>query len=139
MIWDDGRVSADVQLLLGDHWYNNWRVFLTERGGIWAWDQEAPLPPTPNVDFVAVNGINITETTDEASGEITYAFMSFSGSWDFVATDAIIFNFSNAGAEPTRPSCCSCRTALIPMGLLDGSVVRRCDLPGRCLRHRARW
>ena len=99
MIWDDGRVSADVQLLLGDYWYNNWRVFLTERGGIWAWDQESPLPPTPDADFVSVNGINITETTDEATGEITYAFVSLSGSWDFVATEAIVFNFTNSGDE----------------------------------------
>jgi hypothetical protein len=123
MIWDDGRVSADIQILLGDHWYNNWRVFLTERGGIWAWDQESPLPPTPNVDFVSVNGINITETTDEASGEITYAFESFSGSWDFVATDAIVFNFTNSGAEAHEALVMQLPEGADPMGILDGSVA----------------
>jgi hypothetical protein len=123
MIWDDGRVSAEVQVLFGDYWYNNLRVFLTERGGIWAWDQESPLPPTPNVDFVAVNGINITETADETSGEITYAFESPSGSWDFDATDAIIFNFSNKGVEPHEAIVMQLPDGADPMGLLNGSIA----------------
>jgi len=123
MLWGDGRVSADVQILLGDHWYNSWRVFLTERGGLWAWDEQTNLPPTPDVDFVSVNGINITETTDEATGEITYAFVSFSGSWDFVATDAIVFNFTNSGVEPHEALVMQLPEGADPMGLLDGSIA----------------
>ena len=96
----------------------------------------SPLPPTPNVDFVAVNGINITETTDEATGEITYAFVSFSGSWDFVATEAIVFNFTNSGAELHEAIVMQLPEGADPMGLLDGSVaVRRCHLPRWRLRH----
>jgi len=121
-IWGDGRVSADVQLMIGDYWYNNWRIFFSERSGVWAWDQESPLPPTPDVDFVAVNGINITETTDEATGGITYAFESFSGSWDFVQTDAIVFNFSNSGEEAHEAIVVQLPEGADPMGLLDGSV-----------------
>jgi uncharacterized cupredoxin-like copper-binding protein len=123
MVWDDGRVSADAQLLIGDHWFNEWRIFLTADGDAWLYDQEAPLPPQPDVDFVAVNGINITETTDEASGEITYAFQSFSGSWDFVATDAIVFNFTNSGAEAHEALVMQLPDGADPMGLLDGSVA----------------
>ncbi len=123
MIWGDGRVSADVQILLGDHWYNSWRVFMTERGGIWAWDEQTDLPPTPNVDFVAVNGINITETTDEATGEITYAFVSVSGSWDFVATEAIVFNITNSGAELHEAILMQLPEGADPLGLLDGSIA----------------
>lgn len=123
MIWDDGRVSADAQVLLGDHWYNHWRVFLAEEDGLWKWDQESSQPPTPDVDFVAVNGINITETTDESSGEITYAFEAFSGSWDFVATDAIVFNFTNSGEEAHEAIVLQLPEGADPMGLLDGSVA----------------
>lgn len=123
MVWDDGRVSADAQLLIGEHWYNHWRIYLADVDGAWLYDEEAALPPTPDVDFVAVNGINITETTDEASGEITYAFESFSGSWDFVATDAIIFNFTNSGVEPHEAIVVQLPEGADPMGILDGSVA----------------
>jgi hypothetical protein len=123
MVWDDGRVSADAQLLIGEHWYNNWRIFLADVDGAWLYDQEATLPPTPDADFVAVNGINITETTDEATGEITYAFVSFSGSWDFAATDAIIFNFTNSGVEPHEAIVVQLPEGADPMGILDGSIA----------------
>ncbi len=122
-VWDDGRVSADAEILLGDHWYNHWRIFLADTDGAWLYDEDAPLPPTPDVDFVAVNGINITETADETSGDITYGFQSFSGTWDFVATDAIIFNFSNSGAEAHEAIVMQLPDGADPMGLLDGSVA----------------
>ncbi len=99
MTWDDGRVSADVQVLLGPYWFNEWRIFLADDNGAWQYDEQADLPPQPDVDFVAVNGINITETPDESTGEITYAFVSYSGSWDFTESDALIFNFTNSGEE----------------------------------------
>lgn len=123
MVWDDGRVSADAELLLGDHWYNHWRIFFADVDGTWLYDQDSPLPPTPDVDFVAVNGINITESTDEASGEITYAFESISGSWDFVATEAIVFNITNSGAEPHEAIVMQLPEGADPMGLLDGSIA----------------
>ncbi len=82
----------------------------------------APLPPHPDVDFVAVNGINITETKDESSGETTYAFVSFSGSWDFTQTDAIIFNFTNSGEEAHEAILMQLPDGVDPMGILDGSV-----------------
>jgi hypothetical protein len=123
MVWDDGRVSADVQAMVGDYWFNEWRWFLIEEDGLWKLDERADLPPQPDVDFVAVNGINITETTDEASGEITYAFQSFSGSWDFAASDAIVFNITNSGAEPHEALVMQLPEGADPMGLLDGSVA----------------
>lgn len=122
MSWDDGRVSADIEFVLGDYWYNHWRVFLVEQDGTWLWDQEAPLPPQPDVDFVSVNGINLTETTDEATGEVTYGFQSRSGSWDFVATDAIIFNITNTGVELHEAVVVQLPEGADPLGLLDGSV-----------------
>lgn len=121
-IWSDGRVSADVQAMVGPHWYNEWTWFMVEEDGIWKLDERVDLPPRPDVDFVAVNGINITETTDEASGEVTYAFESRSGSWDFTATDAIVLNFTNSGVEPHEAILLQLPEGVDPLGLLDGSV-----------------
>ncbi len=123
MLWGDGRISADVQVLLGPYWFNEWRVFLTKQGDTWLWDQEVSLPSHPDVDTVAVNGINITETKDESTGDITYAFVSYSGSWDFTETDAIIFNFTNSGQEAHEAILMQLPEGADPMGLLDGSVA----------------
>lgn len=121
--WDDGRVSVDAELLIGDHWYNHWRIFFVQgEDGTWLYDEEASLPPTPDVDFVAINGLNITETKDESTGDITYAFVSYSGSWDFTESDAIIFNITNSGAEPHEAIVMQLPDGADPMGILDGSV-----------------
>lgn len=121
--WDDGRISVDSELLIGDHWYNHWRIYFTKgEDGTWMYDEEATLPPRPDVDFVAINGLNITETKDESTGDITYAFVSLSGSWDFAQTDAIIFNISNAGEEPHEAIVMQLPEGADPMGILDGSV-----------------
>lgn len=121
--WDDGRVSVDAELLLGPYWYNHWRIYFTQgEDGSWLYDEDAPLPGTPDVDFVAVNAINITETKDESTGDITYAFVSYSGSWDFPQTDAIVFNFTNSGQEPHEAILMQLPEGADPMGILDGSV-----------------
>jgi hypothetical protein len=123
MTWDDGRVSADVQLLIGPYWFNEWRIFLADEDGTWLYDEETNLPPQPDVESVAVNGLNITETTDEASGEITYAFESYSGSWDFTQSEAMIFNITNSGEELHEAIVMQLPEGADPMGLLDGSVA----------------
>jgi hypothetical protein len=122
MVWEDGRVSADVQVLIGPYWFNEWRWFLIEEDGVWKTDEQAPLPPQPDVESVAVNGLNITETTDEASGEITYAFESYSGSWDFTESEALIFNITNSGAEAHEAIVMQLPEGADPMGILDGSL-----------------
>ncbi|HET9661201.1 MAG TPA: hypothetical protein VFP05_12775 [Thermomicrobiales bacterium] len=121
--WDDGRVSVDAQILVGDYWLNHWTIYFVQgENGTWLYDEEVNLPPNPDVDFVAVNGINITETKDESSGDITYAFVSYSGSWDFTESDAIIFNFTNSGQEPHEAIVMQLPEGVDPMGILDGSV-----------------
>jgi hypothetical protein len=122
MTWEDGRVSADVQVVIGPYWFNEWRIFLAEEDGTWKYDEEANLPPQPDVESVAVNGINITETPDEATGEKTYAFESFSGSWDFTQSEAMIFNFTNSGEEAHEAIVLQLPEGADPLGILDGSV-----------------
>jgi hypothetical protein len=121
--WDDGRVSVDAQVLVGPYWLNHWQIFFTQgEDGTWLYDEETNLPPTPDVDFVSINGINITETKDESTGDITYAFVSYSGSWDFTESDAIVFNFTNSGEEPHEAIVMQLPEGVDPMGILDGSV-----------------
>lgn len=122
MVWSDGRMSADVQALVGDHWFNEWRWFLVEEDGILKLDERVDLPPRPDVDFVTVYGINITETKDDSTGDITYAFESRSGSWDFVETDALILNFTNNGEEAHEALLMQLPEGADPMGVLDGSI-----------------
>ncbi len=121
LTWSDGRVSADVQALVGPHWYNEWRWFMVEVDGVWMLDERVDLPPRPDVDFVTVNGINLTEATDDA-GNITYAFESRSGSWEFTQTQAMVFNFTNTGVEPHEALLVQLPEGADPMGILDGSV-----------------
>jgi uncharacterized cupredoxin-like copper-binding protein len=121
--WDDGRVSVDAQLLVGEYWLNHWQIFFVQgEDGTWLYDEQINLPAQPDADFVAVNGINITETKDESTGEITYAFVSYSGSWDFPQTEAIVFNFMNSGEEVHEAILAKLPEGADPMGILDGSI-----------------
>jgi hypothetical protein len=73
MTYDDGRVSADVEAILGEHWFVHSRLFFVEDEGYWKLDQEDFLKPEPEGDTVVV-GVNFVEVVDEATGETTYAF-----------------------------------------------------------------
>ncbi|MCO5221793.1 MAG: hypothetical protein M9947_09470 [Thermomicrobiales bacterium] len=122
MVWDDGRVSADAELVLGDHWYQHLRIFLTDANGAWLYDQETPLPPTPDVDFVAVNGLSLTEVEDEETGESGPAIVSLGGTTDFTETEGIIFNVTNALPEAYGLAVVALPEGADPTGLLDGSL-----------------
>ncbi len=117
MTWSDGSVSADVQALVGDHWFNEWRWFMVEEDGIWKLDSRQDLPPQPDVDFVSVNGINVSEPTDETGG-----FISLSGSWEFPGTDAIILNITNTGTDGHLAFVLQLPDGADPAGLFDGSL-----------------
>lgn len=116
-VWSDGRASADVQIMVGDYWFNEWRWFQAEEDGIWKLDERVDLPPTPDVDFVTVNGINVNEPSAD-----TDAFISLSGSWDFPETDAIVFNVTNKGTEEHNAFILQLPEGADPAGLFDGSL-----------------
>ncbi len=121
--WDDGRVSVDAQVLVGENWLNHWQIFFVQgEDGTWLYDAQTNLPAQPDADFVAINGLNITETKDESTGDITYAFVSYSGSWDFPQTEAIVFNITNSGEEAHEAILVQLPDGADPMGLLDGSL-----------------
>lgn len=121
MTYDDGRVSGDMYITLGDHWYQGFRVFLVEEDGIWKWDAEAYLPPDPDVEQVSVKGVSLDEMTDEATGEVTYAF-TFLGPAEIQEAEAIVFNVTNNGVELHEAVAVQLPEGADPMGILDGSV-----------------
>ncbi len=122
LTYDDGRVSGDVELILNDTWFLHQRMFLTLGPSLtWLLDEEAYLRPQPDAETVSVNGINITETVDEASGEVTYAF-EFLGSPTIEQTEALIFNVTNSGEEVHEAAVVLLPEGSDPLGLLDGSV-----------------
>ena len=68
-----------------------------------------------------MNGVKFTETPDESTGEITYAF-EFGAGTDIVQSDALVFNFTNSGEELHEAVVVQLPESVDPMGLLDGSV-----------------
>lgn len=121
--WDDGRVSVDASVLLGEYWNPRWQIFFVQgEDGSWLYDEQADLAARPDTDFVSIYGINLTEKKDESTGETTYAFESGSGSWDFTETEALVLSFSNMGAEAHEAILMQLPDGVDPMGILDGSV-----------------
>jgi uncharacterized cupredoxin-like copper-binding protein len=122
MTYDDGRVSGDVQILLNGHWLSADRLYLVQEGDIWKVDEDLVLPVSPDdAETVSVNGVSLTEATDESTGEITYAF-EFLGSTDIEQTEALVFNFTNNGEELHEAVVVQLPEGTDPLGLLDGSV-----------------
>jgi hypothetical protein len=124
MTLDDGRVSADVHVLLGDHWLaHNRMVFALGNDMTWKLDEESYLQPEPVVDTISVVGIDIVETTDEATGQVTYEFVFPGGSTTISQTEGLIFTVSNTGAELHEAVMVQLPEGADPLGLLDGSVA----------------
>jgi uncharacterized cupredoxin-like copper-binding protein len=124
MTYEDGRISGDAELLLNDHWFRHTRYFLTLSGDMtWLVDEEAYLRPSPDADSVSVVGINITETTDESTGQVTYAFEFTGGSTTFTQSEALAFTVSNSGAELHEAVVVQLPEGADPMGVLDGSAA----------------
>jgi hypothetical protein len=122
MTYDDGRVSADIEVVLGDHFFVHQREFLVQDGDVWKLDGEATLKPEPEAESVSVNGVQIVETTDEATGEVTYEFVSTVASFDWQPAEALIINVSNLGVELHEALVLQLPEGADPLGLLDGSV-----------------
>ncbi len=121
MVHEDGRVSGDISAVTGN-WLIKIRAVLSEEDGTWLYDEEYFLSPdTSSFDTVSVNGLNITETTDEATGEITYAF-EFLGSPTIEQTEVLVFNVTNSGEELHEAIVAQLPEGADPLGLLDGSL-----------------
>jgi uncharacterized cupredoxin-like copper-binding protein len=125
MTYEDGRISGDAEYILNDHWFVHNRIFLTLGPSMtWLYDEEAYLRPEPEADTLSVVGVAVTETTDESTGETTYAFTFTGGSTTITQTEALVFTIDNTtGVELHEAVVLLLPEGVDPMGLLDGSVA----------------
>ena len=74
-VYDDGRVSANIHAIFNGKWLvNSWHFSLRNRVLGFSISRHFLSPDTSTRRGVTVVGIDIIETTDEATGAVTYAF-----------------------------------------------------------------
>ncbi len=122
-VHEDGRVSANIHGIVDGHWLVNVLAFFVEQDGTWLYDEEHfQNADTSFAESVTVFPIDIIETTDESSGEITYAF-EFLGGSTVTANEVITLNITNKGSELHEAAAVQLPEGADPMGILDGSVA----------------
>jgi uncharacterized cupredoxin-like copper-binding protein len=114
MTYDDGRVSADIQLIFNGHWFQNLRDIYAEEDGTWKLDEEIVLAPEPDGD-TAVVGVALGSADDE------YSIVPNAPS--VAQPEVLVFHVTNGGAEAHEMVVLQLPEGADPMGLLDGSVA----------------
>jgi uncharacterized cupredoxin-like copper-binding protein len=125
MVYDDGRVSGDASVIIGDHWAATIRALFVQEGDTWLYDEEHFLPAdVSDAESISVVGVAITETTDESTGQKTYEFTFTGGSTTLTQAEALTFTFDNTTAvEMHEAVVVQLPEGADPMGILDGSVA----------------
>jgi uncharacterized cupredoxin-like copper-binding protein len=124
MVHDDGRVSGDAALIIGDHWATTLRAVFVQEGDTWLYDAEYFLPAdTSDAESISVVGIAVTETTDESTGEKTYAFTFTGGSTTLTQAEVLTFTVDNTTAvEVHEAVVVQLPEGVDPMAALMGEV-----------------
>ncbi|HEY8447744.1 MAG TPA: hypothetical protein VIL01_11630 [Thermomicrobiales bacterium] len=113
MTYPDGRVSADVEVVFNDVWFQHLRIYFVQEDGYWKLDQEIELRPEPEGD-TAVVGIALGSPENE---------YSITPNTPSVATSPVlIFQAMNNGQEVHELIVLQLPEGADPMGLMDGSV-----------------
>jgi hypothetical protein len=112
MTHDDGRVSADVELVLGGHWFLYLRQYFVQEGEHWLIDEDVNLRPDPDGDQTVV-GVVVTEHTITPNVA------------EFEVRPVVIFHVQVApeATERHMTTVISLPEGTDPTGLLDGSVT----------------
>jgi hypothetical protein len=113
MTYDDGRVSADVEVILGGHWFQHLQMYFVQDGEYWKLDEEVTLAPEPEGD-TAVVGVALGAPDNE------YALIPNATS--VTETPVLIFHATNGGQEAHELVVLKLPEGADPMGLLDGTV-----------------
>ena len=95
--YDDGRLSLDVEYLLGDHQYTSARLFMVEADGQLLLDEQDLQLPQPDVEASNVVGAGLADDesalalvgADEATGALSATLLP-----------AVMLNVTNDGTEP---------------------------------------
>jgi hypothetical protein len=108
---DDGRVSAEVEVVLGGHWFLHLRQFFVHDGMHWLIDEDQVLVPDPDGDRTVV-GVAVAEHT--ITPNVT----------EFEVRPVVVFHVQvdAAAAERHMVAVIQMPEGTDPTGILDGSV-----------------
>jgi uncharacterized cupredoxin-like copper-binding protein len=109
----DGRVSADVEVILGGHWFQDLTMFFVQDGEYWKLDEEIQNAPEPEGD-TAVVGVALGTPDNE--------YTIVPNATSVVQPEVLIFHATNGGQEAHELLVIQLPEGADPMGLLDGSV-----------------
>jgi uncharacterized cupredoxin-like copper-binding protein len=113
MTYADGRVSADVEVILGGHWFQHETMYFVQDGAYWKLDEEVILTPEPAGD-TAVVGVALGSPDNE---------YSITPNTDSVTqSPVLIFHATNGGQEAHELVVLKLPDGADPMGLFDGSL-----------------
>src|SRR5215216_344535 len=90
MTYSDGRVSAEIEVVLGGHWYVHEIMYFVQDGEYWKLDQEVELAPEPEGD-TAVVGVQLGSPEDE--------YTIIPNATSATQSPVLIFHATNAGQE----------------------------------------
>ncbi|MEA2586286.1 MAG: hypothetical protein QOF33_4371 [Thermomicrobiales bacterium] len=113
MTYDDGRVSAEIEVILGDHWFLHEIMYFVEDGEYWKLDEEVELAPEPEGD-TAVVGVAL------GSPENEYSIVP--NTETVTQSPVLIFHATNGGQEAHELLVLKLPEGADPMGLLDGTL-----------------
>jgi hypothetical protein len=118
MTYDDGRVSADVEVLLGGHNFLHETMFFTQdmASGTWLLDEERYLTPEPDGDSTVV-GVAIGTADDPTPATVAPNAASVE------AWPVVIFHAMNATEESAELVVFILPEGADPAGLADGSLA----------------
>lgn len=113
MTYPDGRVSAEIEVVLGAYWFIHEIMYFVQDGEYWKLDEEVELAPEPEGD-TAVVGVALGSPDNEYSivPNATAATES----------PVLIFHATNGGQEDHQLLVLRLPEGADPMGLLDGSL-----------------
>jgi uncharacterized cupredoxin-like copper-binding protein len=113
MTYADGRVSAEIEAILGGHWFRHETMFFVQDGEYWKLDEEVILQPEPEGD-TAVVGVALGAPDNE---------YSITPNADAVnPSPVLIFHATNGGQEAHELIVLRLPEGADPKGLLDGSL-----------------
>jgi uncharacterized cupredoxin-like copper-binding protein len=113
MTYADGRVSAEVEVILGGHMFQHEIMYFVQDGEYWKLDEEVILTPEPEGD-TAVVGVQLGAPDNE---------YSITPNADAVTqAPVLIFHVTNAGQEAHEMLVLLLPEGADPKGLLDGSL-----------------